>query len=105
MTAVVAHSQAPGSAAPAAAPSASPGSAAPEPAREPDEEDAGSGSGRALVAPAEPKARLVWLHDRVLAAIAAQPRLAAARIAVSVIDLATGHDVIAIDADRAMSLA
>jgi D-alanyl-D-alanine carboxypeptidase/D-alanyl-D-alanine-endopeptidase (penicillin-binding protein 4) len=106
MTAVVAYSQAPRPAAPGSAPTgAAPGSAAPEPARESDEEDAGSGSARTLVAPAEPKARLVWLHDRVLAAIAAQPRLAAARIAVSVIDLAAGHDVIAINADRAMSLA
>jgi D-alanyl-D-alanine carboxypeptidase/D-alanyl-D-alanine-endopeptidase (penicillin-binding protein 4) len=92
MTAVVAHSQAPGS-------------AAPEPSHEPDEEDAGSGSARTLVAPADPKARLAWLHDRVLAAIAAQPRLAAAKIAVSVVDLAAGHELIALDADRAMNLA
>src|SRR5256885_14042352 len=92
MTAAVAHSQAPGS-------------AAPEAAHEPDEDEAGSGADRPLVAPPAPKARLAWLHDRMLAAIAAQPRLATAKIAVSVVDLASGHDLLALDADRAMSLA
>jgi D-alanyl-D-alanine carboxypeptidase/D-alanyl-D-alanine-endopeptidase (penicillin-binding protein 4) len=81
------------------------GSAAPETAHEPDEDDAGSAAARPLIAPADAKARLTWLHDRVIAAIAAQPGLATARIAISVVDLATGHDVIAHDADRAMSLA
>lgn len=47
----------------------------------------------------------MWLHDRVISAIAARPHLAAAKIAVSVIDLASGHELLAHDADRAMSLA
>ena len=92
MTAAVARSQATGS-------------AAQDTARGSDEDDAGSGSARPLVAPAEPKARLMWLHDRVISAIAARPALASAKIAVSVIDLATGNEMIAHEADRAMSLA
>jgi serine-type D-Ala-D-Ala carboxypeptidase/endopeptidase (penicillin-binding protein 4) len=92
MTAAVARSQATGS-------------AAQDTARGSDEDDAGSGSARPLVAPAEPKARLMWLHDRVISAIAARPALASAKIAVSVIDLASGNEMIAHDADRAMNLA
>jgi D-alanyl-D-alanine carboxypeptidase/D-alanyl-D-alanine-endopeptidase (penicillin-binding protein 4) len=83
-----------------------PGPAAPESTHDPDDEDAaGSGSARPLVAPADPKARVQWLHDRVTAAIAAEPKLGRAKIAVSAIDLATGNELIAHDADRAMSLA
>jgi D-alanyl-D-alanine carboxypeptidase/D-alanyl-D-alanine-endopeptidase (penicillin-binding protein 4) len=82
------------------------GSAAPATARDPEDDDATSrGSARPLVAPAGAKARIAWLGDRVAAAIAAQPRLARAKIAVSVVDLATGNELIARDADRAMSLA
>jgi D-alanyl-D-alanine carboxypeptidase/D-alanyl-D-alanine-endopeptidase (penicillin-binding protein 4) len=80
------------------------GSAATEP--EPrDDEEAGSAAAHHPAAPADPRARLAWLRDRVSAAFAAQPRLAAARTAVSVIDLATGAELVARDADRAMSLA
>lgn len=75
-------------------------------AGDPDDEDAtGSGSGKPLVAPADPKARVAWLRDRVTAAIAAQPRLGKAKIAVSVVDLATGNDLVAHNADRGMNLA
>jgi serine-type D-Ala-D-Ala carboxypeptidase/endopeptidase (penicillin-binding protein 4) len=82
------------------------GSAAPQAAREPDDDGAsGSGSAGPLIAPADPKARLTWLRDRLTAAIAAQPRLAEARFAVSVIDLTTGSEVVARDADLAMNLA
>ncbi|HET7502276.1 MAG TPA: D-alanyl-D-alanine carboxypeptidase/D-alanyl-D-alanine-endopeptidase [Kofleriaceae bacterium] len=90
-----------------AAPSDAP--AAPEARREPDELDderaAGSGSARPLVAPADPRARVQWLKDRVAQVIAGEPRLGRARIAVSAVDLATGNELIAHDADRAMSLA
>src|SRR5256885_13691817 len=72
MTAGVAPSQAPGPAAPEARDPAR------DTPRESDDEEAGSGSGRTLVAPADPRARLAWLHDRVLAAVAAQPRPAGA---------------------------
>jgi len=74
-------------------------------AREPDDEDAGSAAAHPLTAPADPKARLGWLRDRVAAAFLAEPRLAGARATVSVIDLATGAELVARDADRAMSLA
>jgi D-alanyl-D-alanine carboxypeptidase/D-alanyl-D-alanine-endopeptidase (penicillin-binding protein 4) len=73
--------------------------------REPDDDEGSAAATRMLTAPADPRARLAWLRDRVTAAFAAQPRLAAARTAVSVIDLATGTELIARDADRAMSLA
>ena len=93
----VAHAQAAGSGAPEPA--------AHEPHDADDEDSAGVPATRPLVAPADPKARLPWLRDRVAAAIAAQPGLGKARIAVSVVDLATGAELIARDADRAMSLA
>jgi len=96
ISAAVAYSQGAGSAAPGA----------PVPARDPDDDDAvGSGSAQRLVAPVDPKARVAWLRDRVAAAISGQPRLAKAAIAVSVIDLSTGDELVAHDADRAMSLA
>ncbi|TMQ25953.1 MAG: D-alanyl-D-alanine carboxypeptidase/D-alanyl-D-alanine-endopeptidase [Deltaproteobacteria bacterium] len=78
------------------------GSAA-EPARD-DEEESGSAAHH-LTAPADPRARLPWLRDRVAAAIAGQPRLAGARFGVSVIDLVSGAELVAHDADRGMSLA
>lgn len=73
--------------------------------RDPDDEDAAGSAARLLVAPANPKARVQWLRERVTAAIAAQTKLARARIAVSVVDLATGNELVAQNADRAMSLA
>lgn len=80
--------------------------AAPDAPRDPDDDEpAGGGSARQLVAPAGAKARGQWLRDRVTAAIAAQPSLGKARVAVSVVDLATGAELVARDADRAMSLA
>jgi len=96
-----------GSSIPAApAPSQGSGSAAPEAARDPEDEDtSGGGAAKQLVAPADPKARLPWLRERVAAAIAAQPKLARAKFAVSVVDLATGAELVARDADRGMSLA
>jgi D-alanyl-D-alanine carboxypeptidase/D-alanyl-D-alanine-endopeptidase (penicillin-binding protein 4) len=83
------------------------GSAAPPAASDPEENAAAAGSAALppSVPPVEPTARVRWLRDRVAAAIAAQPQLGQARVAVSVIDLATGNELIAHDADRAMSLA
>jgi D-alanyl-D-alanine carboxypeptidase/D-alanyl-D-alanine-endopeptidase (penicillin-binding protein 4) len=82
------------------------GSAAPEAARPAEDEEAsGSATVPRLAAPADPKARLTWLQGRVTAALSADPRLAGARRAVSVIDLATGAELVAHDADRGMSLA
>lgn len=71
-----------------------------------DDEDATSAAAPALVAPLEPKARVTWLHDKVAGALtAAQLRLGRARIAVSIIDLSTGNELVAHEADRGMSLA
>ncbi len=80
--------------------------AAPASADAEDAEDAAaSNAARPLVAPVDPKARVQWLRDRVAAAIAGEPRLGRARIGVSVVDLATGNELINHDADKAMSLA
>ena len=80
--------------------------AAPDLPRDPDDDEpAASGSAKPLVAPADPKARVQWLRDRVTAAIVAQPKLGKAKLAVSVVDLATGGELVARDADRGMSLA
>jgi D-alanyl-D-alanine carboxypeptidase/D-alanyl-D-alanine-endopeptidase (penicillin-binding protein 4) len=78
---------------------------APAVARDPDDDEAAAGAVKPLVAPADPKARLAWLRDRVAQAIANAPVLAKAQIAVSAIDLATGGELVAHDADRGMSLA
>ena len=74
------------------------------PAHDPGDDNA-PGAGKPIVAPADPAARAAWLRDRMAAAIAAQSGLAGAKIAVSAIDLATGREVLAREADRAMSLA
>jgi len=84
---------------------ASAGSAAGSAAREPDDDEATSSAARPLIAPIDPKARVLWVRDRITAAIAGQPKLGKARIGVSVIDLATGNELYARDADAGMSLA
>ncbi|HEY6180025.1 MAG TPA: D-alanyl-D-alanine carboxypeptidase/D-alanyl-D-alanine-endopeptidase, partial [Kofleriaceae bacterium] len=71
----------------------------------PEDDEASGGAAHHLVAPADPKARVAWLNTQVAAAFAAEPRLGGARATVSVIDLATGAELVARDADRAMSLA
>ena len=70
-----------------------------------EDEEATTAGTAPLVAPPDPKARLLWLHDRIAAAIAGQPRLSGARVAVSVTDLASGREVVAHEADRGMSIA
>lgn len=75
-----------------------------------EDEDVGSGSatgsGSALVAPADAKARPAWLKEKIQAAIDARPLLTAkAKIGVSVVDLTTGTELFARDADKGMSLA
>ncbi len=66
---------------------------------------AGGGSGGALVAPQDPKARAAWLRDRLAAAIASRPGLAKARIAFAVRDLASGQDLVSHDGERRMTIA
>jgi D-alanyl-D-alanine carboxypeptidase/D-alanyl-D-alanine-endopeptidase (penicillin-binding protein 4) len=85
------------------------GAEAPTPG-EPDGADdgdpgAGSGSGGALVAPQDPKARAAWLRDRLAAAISSRPALAKARIAFAVRDLSSGQDLVSHDLDRGMTIA
>ena len=75
-----------------------------------EDEDVGSGSatgsGSALVAPTDAKARPAWLKEKIQAAIDARPLLTAkAKIGVSVVDLTTGTELFARDADKGMSLA
>src|SRR5690606_24943234 len=63
-------------------------------------------AGSAFVAPSDPKQRLEWLPDKLQAAIGARPLLAAkAKIGVSVVDLDSGKELFAHDADRGMTLA
>ncbi len=79
------------------------GSAAPEGE---DDDGAQSGSGSAIVAPTDPKARGTWLREKLQAAITARPLLAAkAKIGVAVVDINTGTELFAHDADKGMSLA
>jgi len=71
-----------------------------------DDEGGGTGSGSALVAPKQAKQRGKWLTEKLEAAIASRPLLAAkAKIGVSVVDLTTGHELFARDADKGMNLA
>jgi D-alanyl-D-alanine carboxypeptidase/D-alanyl-D-alanine-endopeptidase (penicillin-binding protein 4) len=72
---------------------------------EPEDDEATSSAARPLVAPVDPKARVLWLRERIAAALAGQPRLGKARVGVSVIDLATGNELYAREADAGMSLA
>ena len=76
-----------------------------ERAASPTGDDSGAGSGSALVAPKDRKVRPAWLQARLAAAIAAQPKLARARIAIAVVDLSTGAELFARDADVAQNLA
>ncbi|HTL37563.1 MAG TPA: D-alanyl-D-alanine carboxypeptidase, partial [Kofleriaceae bacterium] len=74
-----------------------------------DEEEgvgSGSGSGSALVAPTDPKQRPKWLTQQLQAAIDSRPLLTAkAKIGISVVDISTGTQLFAKDADTGMSLA
>jgi D-alanyl-D-alanine carboxypeptidase/D-alanyl-D-alanine-endopeptidase (penicillin-binding protein 4) len=81
---------------------------------EPEEEEEAAGSatgsagsaGSALVAPADPKQRATWLQQKLQLAIDARPLLAAkAKIGVSIVDLASGKELFAHDADQGMTLA
>ena len=81
------------------------GSAAGSDDTEPDDADATAAGASALVAPGDAKARGDWLRDQLAKAIAARPALANAKLAVAVVDLATGSEVYAHAADAGMNLA
>ncbi len=71
-----------------------------------EEDEVGDGSGSALVAPADAKARGKWLTEKLQGAIDARPLLAArAKIGVSVVDITTGQVLFARGADTGMNLA
>jgi D-alanyl-D-alanine carboxypeptidase/D-alanyl-D-alanine-endopeptidase (penicillin-binding protein 4) len=70
-----------------------------------DEEGSSTGSAANLVAPADPKARLVWLQAKLAQAISAHPQLGKAKLAVYATDLATGQDLFAHDADSGLEIA
>jgi serine-type D-Ala-D-Ala carboxypeptidase/endopeptidase (penicillin-binding protein 4) len=80
------------------------GSGSDEPEPVVDEEGA-SGSAQALTAPADPKARTVWLSEHLAAAIAAHPPLAHAKVGVAVFDVATGQELFTHEADKGLNLA
>ncbi|HUS27852.1 MAG TPA: D-alanyl-D-alanine carboxypeptidase/D-alanyl-D-alanine-endopeptidase [Kofleriaceae bacterium] len=82
------------------------GSATATPTTDVDDEEGGAGSGSALVAPKDPAQRGSWLVGQLDAAINARPLLSSrAKIGVSMVDLSTGAELYAHDADTPMSLA
>jgi len=83
------------------------GSAEPstEPERGSDDDEAASGSGQALTAPTDPKARTVWLSEHLAAAIATHAPLQHARVGVAVLDLATGAELFTHEPDKGLNLA
>jgi len=87
-----------------------PSTPTPAPAEEDDGSGSGSGTGSGtgsgmLMAPPLPAARKEWIKDKLAAALAAKPGLAHARITYDVVDLASGEELAAHDADKGMNLA
>ena len=76
-------------------------------ARAEDEDEGAEGAGRtaALVAPADPAQRAAWLRERFAAAVAAQPKLAGARIAYAAAEVATGAELVAREPAAKLNLA
>ncbi|MBA3499288.1 MAG: D-alanyl-D-alanine carboxypeptidase, partial [Deltaproteobacteria bacterium] len=82
------------------------GSGSADPAPDPEEDDGSTdGSGSALVAPKDPKARATWLKEKLELALSSRPALAKVRIGIAVHDLATNTEVAGRDADKAFNLA
>lgn len=81
------------------------GSAEAEPEREQTDDEGASGSAQALTAPADPKARTVWLSEHLAAAIAAHAPLQHARVGVTVLDLTTGAELFTHEPDKGLNLA
>ncbi len=76
-----------------------------QPAPDDEDEAAGSGSTQKLIAPPDHKSRVVWLKDKLAAAVAAHPKIAKAKLGIAVVDLATGEEIVADNADAGMNLA
>ncbi|MBV8762768.1 MAG: D-alanyl-D-alanine carboxypeptidase, partial [Deltaproteobacteria bacterium] len=70
-----------------------------------DDEEAGTGSGSALVAPKDPKARSQWLHDKLEGALTAHPTLGKAKVTAYVVEVDSGAALWQHDPDAAMNLA
>ena len=72
-----------------------------------DEEDDGStdGSGSALVAPKDPKARPAWLKDKISQALSSRPAMAKAKVGFVVQDLQTGVELANREGDKGLNLA
>lgn len=79
------------------------------PASDPSEvdEDDGTtdGSGSALVAPKDPKARAAWLKEKLELAMSSRPSLAKARVGFAMFDLATNAPLASHDPDGRYNLA
>ena len=73
--------------------------------QEDDETGSGSGSGSAIVAPKDPKARGAWLAQHMDTALTSRPALAKAKVTAYAVDLSTGAELYAREADHGMNLA
>src|SRR4051812_32555169 len=76
-----------------------------QPADTEEDEPAGSGSGQKQIAPPDHKSRVVWLKDKLAQATTSRPKLGKAIVAIDVVDLATGEEIVADNADHGMNLA
>ena len=81
------------------------GSAAEAAASSTEDDEASAGSGAQLVAPGDPKARLVWLQTKLGQAITSRAPLARAKISAYVFDVATGAELFGHDADAGLEIA
>ncbi len=70
-----------------------------------EDDEAGSGSGSKLVAPADPAARATWLDSKLATAISGRPSLGKAKIGVAVWDLTAGKELFAHGGDLGLNLA
>ncbi len=70
-----------------------------------DDEEETTGSGATLVAPKDAKAKSAWLTEHLTSAISARPTLGKAKISVYAVDLGTGAELFAREADQKMNLA
>jgi D-alanyl-D-alanine carboxypeptidase/D-alanyl-D-alanine-endopeptidase (penicillin-binding protein 4) len=75
------------------------------PAVQAEDEEASAGSSATLVAPADPKARLVWLQTKVAQALSSFPQLGKARIGAYALDLASDTELFSHAADTGLAIA
>src|SRR5262245_27777134 len=86
-------------------PGAGSGSGSADAASHDDDDEESSGSGAKLTPPPDAKLRPAWLKEKLIAALASQPKLARAKFAAAMVDLVTGEELWAHEADKAMNLA